>query len=546
MVVAFVTCLICSTPLIAIAITAAGSSSEAFLHLAQTVLGTAVMTTLVLLVGVGLMTAGIGVGAAWLITMCRFPGRRILEGALVLPLAVPTYIVAYTYVELLDFTGPAQSAVRAIFGYKSGREYWFPEIRSLPGAIFVMSIVLYPYVYMTARVLFAMQSGPVLEVSRTLGCGTWRLFFRVALPLARPALAVGVSLALMECLNDIGAVEFFGVQTMTFAIFDTWLNRGNLAGAAQLALILLAFVVLLITAERRGRGRQSYQASARRQQPPTPFRLGGLRAVIAFLACAGPVLAGFVFPGSLLASYASRRMDQFVSPEITSAGFNSVMVAVMTATATIVIGFGLVYAARVSRSTAVAAIGRISALGYAVPGTVLAIGVLIPLAATDNIIDGFMRQLFGISTGLLLAGSAFGIVFACSIRFLTISYGTLDSAMSKITTHMDMAARTLGRRPGQMLAEIHLPLLRGALAAAWLLVFVDTMKELSATILLRPFDFETLATFVYSQASRGVFEDAAAPALVIVLIGIIPLLLLLNAGRSAEANDQVLSASISR
>lgn len=543
---ALIVCFICSLPLIALVITAAESSAEAFLHLAETILGRAIRTTLLLLVGVGLMTAGIGVGAAWLITMCRFPGRRVLEAALVLPLAIPTYIVAYTYVELLDFTGPAQTAVRALFGFESGRDYWFPEVRSLPGAIFVMSIVLYPYVYMTTRILFVMQSAPVLEVSRTLGCGAWRLFFRVALPLARPALAVGVSLALMECLNDIGAVEFFGVRTMTFAIFDTWLNRGNLAGAAQLAVVLLIFVVFLITAERRARGRQSYQVSARRHQPPTPFPLNGWRASIAFLACLAPVLAGFVFPGSLLVSYASRRLEQFVSPAVVSAGVNSILIAVMTATAAVIIGFSLVYAARLSRSAVVASIGRVASIGYGIPGTVLAIGVLIPLAATDNAIDGFMRQVFGISTGLLLAGSGFGIVFACTIRFLTISFGTLESAMAKITTHMDMAARTLGRRPGQMLFEVHLPLLHSALASAWLLVFVDTMKELSATVLLRPFDFETLATFVYAQASRGVFEDAAAPALVIVLIGIIPLLMLLRAGRNEIINDQVLSTAISR
>jgi iron(III) transport system permease protein len=532
-------------PLIALAVISLGSSPDSFVHLAKTILGQALITTLILLIGTGLVTALVGVSTAWLITMCRFPGRGLLELALVLPLAVPTYIVAYAYVELLDFTGPAQSAVRAIFGFKSGREYWFPEIRSLPGAIFVMSAVLYPYVYMTARILFLMQSSSALEVSRTLGCGPWRLFTHVALPLARPALAVGVSLVLMECLNDIGAVEFFGVRTMTFAIYDTWLNRGNLAGAAQLALILTFFVLVLIAAERSARGRQSYHTAGRRQQPPTPFRLSGWRAWTAALACLLPVLFGFVFPALLLADYASRRLEQFTSPAVLSAGANSLSIAMITACLAVIVAFVLVYAARLSRSRTVGALGRMASVGYAIPGTVLAIGILIPLAAIDNFVDGAMRQWFGISTGLLLAGSGIAIIYACTVRFLAVSFGSVDAAMAKITDHLDMAARTLGRKPHQMLFTIHLPLLRGALASAWLLVFVDTMKELSATVLLRPFDFETLATFVYAQASRGVFEDAAAPALVIVAIGIVPLVILLRTGQS-DNDDQTFKSSRSR
>lgn len=538
-------CAFVALPVIALAVLSAGSSGAALAHLAETILAQAITTTLILLIGVGSATALIGVGTAWLITMCRFPGRGFLELALVLPLAVPTYIVAYTYVELLDFTGPAQTALRALFGFKSGREYWFPEVRSLPGAIFVMSAVLYPYVYMTARILFRMQSSTALEVSRTLGCGPRRLFTHVALPLARPAIAVGVGLVLMECLNDIGAVEFFGVRTMTFAIYDTWLNRGNLAGAAQMALILTAFVLLLIAAERAARGRQSYQTTGRRQQPPAPFILSGGRAWAASLACLLPFLLGFVFPALLLADYASRRLDQFVSADVLSAGLNSLTIATVTACFAVIIAFVLVYSARLSRSRAVSMLGRAASVGYAIPGTVLAIGILIPLAAADNFVDGVMRQAFGISTGLLLAGSGIAIVYACTVRFLAVSYGSVDAAMAKITDHLDMAARTLGRRPRQMLFEVHLPLLRGALASAWLLVFVDTMKELSATVLLRPFDFETLATFVYAQASRGVFEDAAAPALVIVAIGIVPLVTLLRTGRS-ESDAQTFNSSRSR
>ncbi len=543
--VALLICGFVAVPLIALAAISAGSSSAALEHVAATVLGRAAITTVLLLAGVGISTAVIGVGTAWLITMCRFPGRNLLQVALVLPLAVPTYIVAYTYVELLDYTGPAQTALRALFGFTSSRDYWFPEIRSLPGAIFVMSAVLYPYVYMTSRILFMMQSAAALEVSRTLGCGPRRLFTRVAVPLARPAIAAGVGLVLMECLNDIGAVEFFGVRTMTFAIYDTWLNRGNLAGAAQLALILTLFVFMLIAAERAARGRQGYHATGRRHQRPAPFQLGGWRAFAAAIACLLPVLLGFVFPAMLLADYASRRLEQFTSAAVLSAGLNSVTIATLTACLAVLMAFVLVYAARLSRSRAVGALGRLASIGYAIPGTVLAIGILIPLAAVDNFVDGVMRHLFGVSTGLLLAGSGIAIVYACMVRFLAVSHGSLEAAMSKISEHLDMAARTLGRRPGRMLFEVHLPLLQGALGAAWLLVFVDTMKELSATVLLRPFDFETLATYVYAQASRGVFEEAAAPALVIVAIGVIPLMLLLRAGQD-DRSGQAFSSSRSR
>ena len=523
-------CLFVALPLIALAVIATGSSGEAWPHLFRTVLPRAIVTTAVLITGVGVGTAAIGVGAAWLVSMCRFPGRGIFEVALVLPLAVPTYIVAYAYVEILDFTGPVQSAIRDLFGFQSARDYWFPEIRSLPGAIFVMTMVLYPYVYLTTRVLFLMQSACALDVSRTLGSGPLRLFFRVALPLARPAVAVGVTLALMECINDIGAVEFFGVRTLTFAIYDTWFNRGSLAGAAQLAMILLIVVIAIIATERAARGRQRYHITTTRYQPLARFSLTGWRAALAAFGCFAPVALGFLVPAALLADFSSRRLEQFTSPALLSAGINSLTIAILSAVAAVFLALVLVYCARLSRSSGVGMLGRFAAIGYAVPGTVLAVGILVPLAAFDNAIDAMMRSLFGISTGLLLAGSGAAIVYACTVRFLAVSHGALDAGLAKITDHLDMAARTLGRGPVRTLTAIHLPLMRPALATAALLVFVDTMKELSATILLRPFNFETLATYVYSQASRGVFEEAAPAALVIVGVGLVPLMILLRTG----------------
>jgi iron(III) transport system permease protein len=518
-----------AAPIAALAWIAAASSGGTWPHLLRTVLPGATVTTAALMAGVGTGTALIGVGTAWLVTMCRFPGRSIFQVALVLPLAVPVYIVAYCYVELMDFSGPFQTGLRALFGFRTLQDYWFPEIRGLPGAIFCMTSVLFPYVYLTVRVLFLTQSARMIDVSRTLGASPWRLFISVALPLARPAVAVGVSLALMETINDIGAVEFFGVRTLTFSIYQTWLNRSDLPGAAQLAMVLLLVVFALIAMERGARGRQRFAVTGGRHPLPE-FRLSGWRAGLAFLACFLPVLFGFLAPGWLMADYASRRLAQFADPDLHEALATSVTVAAVTALLAVLAGLILVYAARLSRSRAVAGLGRLAATGYAVPGTVLAVGILYPMAALDNGIDAAARSLFGIGTGLLITGSGGAIVYACLVRFLAIAHGTIEAGISRVTEHLDMAARTLGRTPRQVLIEIHVPLMRRALIAAALLVFVDTTKELSATLLLRPFGFETLATFIYAQASRGQFEDAAAASLLIVATGIVPLILLLGVG----------------
>jgi iron(III) transport system permease protein len=519
-------------PFAALVVIAANSSGNTWPHLLRTVLPGSALTTLLLMGGVGIGTAVIGVTTAWLVTMCRFPGRALLQFALILPLAVPVYIAAYCYVEILDFAGPIQRLVRALFGFRTLRDYWFPQIRNLPGAIFCMTAVLFPYVYLTVRVLFLTQSARIVDVARTLSAPPKRMFFKIALPLARPAIAVGVSLALMETINDIGAVDFFGVRTLTFSIYQTWLNRSDLAGAAQLALVLLLFVFALIAMERAARGRQRYTSVGGRYPLPE-FHLTGWRAALACLACLAPVLLGFVLPAWLMLDYASRRLEQFADPALRAALLHSLQVAAATAALAVIAGLLLVYAARLSRSRLVAGIGRFAGMGYAVPGTVLAVGILYPLAALDNGIDAATKALFGIGTGLLLTGSGGAIVYACLVRFLAMAHGTLEAGLARVTEHLDMAARTLGRTPRQVLLEIHVPLMRRALLAAALLVFVDTVKELSATILLRPFNFETLATFVFSKASRGFFEDASAASLVIVLAGILPLVLLLGIGAAA-------------
>jgi len=501
-------------------------ANENWPHLWSTVLPRSTWITLQLLLGVGFLTAIIGVGTAWLTTMCQFPGRTLFRWALLVPLAVPTYISAFAAVEVFDFTGPLQSGLRALFGFTSSRDYWFPEIRSLGGAIFILTFVLYPYVYLTTRVMFLTQSVNMLDVSRTLGAGPWKMFLRVALPLCRPAAAVGVTLVLMECINDIGAVEFFGVRTLTFAVYDTWLNRSSLSGAAQLACVLLIFVLGLIALERYGRKKQRFHSAGKDTYARPRLTLSGPATVLAWTACATPILIGFGLPAYVLMRFTLRRLEGFLNPALYEAAATSFILAAITALVTIVIATGLAFAARNRPSAATRAAIRFATIGYAVPGTVLAVGILIPLAGFDNMIDSLARSMFDVSTGLLLTGSSFALIYAYSARFLAVSYGTVESGMTRISPQYTMVARTLGRSELGALWRVQLPLLRPALLTASLLVFVDTMKELPATILLRPFGLETLATMVYTAASVEVFEEGAIAALAIVMVGILPVVLL--------------------
>lgn len=518
-------------PILALVIIALRGDAAVWSHLVSTVLPPSLRATTLLMLGVGLCTAVVGVASAWLVSMCRFPGRGLLEWMLLLPLAVPTYVVAYCYVELLDYVGPVQTALRNLFGFTSRRDYWFPDIRSLGGAIFLMSAVLYPYVYLTVRATFLMQSMCVLDVSRTLGASATRAFFVVALPLARPAVVVGVTLALMECLNDIGAVQYLGVRTLTVSVYTTWVNRGDLGGAAQLACAMLLVVLLLIWLERRGRRLQRFHNTARRVQPLPEHPLSGWRAAAAVAVCTLPVLAGFVFPAVYLVGAALRRGAGDFGPAYVRLVANSLGLSVCAALVAVAAALVLAYAGRLTGLRLVRAAARVASIGYAVPGTVLAIGILVPLATLDNAVDGLARQWLGLSTGLLLTGSAAALVYAYVVRFLAVSYGTVESGLDRITPSIDMAARSLGRSSGAVLREVHLPLLRPAVATGALLVFVDSMKELPATILLRPFNFDTLATHVYTYASMEMVEQGALAALTIVVAGLAPVALLARTSR---------------
>ena len=513
-------------PLVALAVIAFSGTSSNWTHLVETILPEAARVTALLMLGIALVAGTIGVVTAWLVASFEFPGRRLFSWALVLPLAVPTYIAAYCFVEFLHFAGPIQTTIRALFGFKTSREYWFPEVRSLGGAVLILSSVLYPYVFLTVRLVFVMQGRKAGDVARTLGASRLKVFVSILLPMARPAIAVGVTLALMEAINDIGAVEFLGVRTLTFAVYSTWLNRGDLEGATQIALMMLAVIVALVLVERFARRKQRFTIARADRPQPGRDRLMGWRAGLAVAACLAPILLGFGIPLFVLGNFAAKRLGDLADPQLWRALQHTIAVAVASGVLTVAAGFAMAYGIRLTGSKRLTTLVRVAALGYAVPGTVLAIGILIPLAAFDNAIDARMREWFGVSTGLLLSGSGFAIVYACFVRFMAMGHGSLESGFSKLSPHLDMAARTLGRGPGRTLQKVLLPLMRPALLTAFLLVFVDASKELSATILLRPFDFETLATFVYAQTSRSAFEDGALAALLIVLVGIVPVVVL--------------------
>lgn len=496
-------------------------------HLVDTILPVYIKTTLLLLAGVGCLSVMIGVGTAWLVTMCNFPGRRIFEWALLLPFAMPAYLIAYLYTDLLEYAGPLQTLLRDLFGWQTAREYWFPEIRSLGGAILMLTLVLYPYVYLLSRASFLEQSMSIRDASRIFGCSPLQSFYRVSLPIARPAIAVGLSLVSMETLNDFGTVDYFAVKSLSAGIYDAWLNMGNLGAAAQIATLMMVFVILLITLERIARARQRQFTNADRFGSIDRYSLPPMKAGLATLACTLPVLFGFLVPFLVLGSYAIRRLDQLGEADFLAHASHSFTLSATAALLTVTVAIILAYSKRLypaKRSLTLAA--RFSSLGYALPGAVLAIGVIIPLAAFDNSVDAFMREHFGFGTGLLLSGTPFAIVFAYCVRFLAVSTGSVDSSLAKVTPSMDMASRSLGLNPLQTLRRVHLPLIRGGLLTAVLVVFVDAMKELPATLILRPFNYDTLATYVYQYASDEMLETSALAAMLIVLVGIVPVILL--------------------
>jgi len=496
-------------------------------HLARYVLPNAMTNTVMLILGVAVMVTIIGAGCAWLVTAYDFLGRKILSWALFLPLAMPTYIVAFVWLDILHPLGPVQEMIRAAFGYSSPRQFRLPDIRSLAGAILLLGMVLYPYVYLTLRAVFVNQPAHLLEAARILGQGPWGCFLHIVLPMARPALAVGISLALLEALNDIGASEFLGVNTLTVTIYTTWVTRSDLAGAAQIACSMLGLIILIVSLEYYGRKHQRYGVS-RQMQGISPKRLRGLPAWGAVIFTASPVLFGFVLPALFLLWESFKRWPVFTpaSSNILQHLQNSLTLAFAVTVTVMGVSLFIVWFAR-ERAVRTVHMGmprllmRLSAFGYAVPGTVLAIGFLSPALMFDR----SFAKLFGLA-GLPLLSSGIILIVGCSIRFLALGIGSLDAGLSRIPPTMEQSARLLGTGGMATFYHIHLPLLKPALATGTFLVFADVMKELSTTLLLRPVNFETLSTLIYAEAARGTYEEGALAALLIVLIGVGPVMLL--------------------
>ncbi|MGE0358157.1 MAG: ABC transporter permease [Burkholderiales bacterium] len=494
----------------------------AWAHLAATVLPDYALNSLALVAMVAAGTTVVGVACAWLVANCEFPGRPALEWALALPLAMPAYVVAYAYTDALQFAGPVQSALRAAFGWSAG-DYWFPEIRSLPGAAAMFVAVLYPYVYLLARVSFLEQSPSLAEAGRTLGLPAWRAFFRVSLPLARPAVVAGAALACMETLADFGTVSYFGVQTFTTGIFRAWLSMGEPVAAAKLSLILLAFVAVLLAAERLARRRARFHDTpSSRRRARVALTPGAAAAALA--TCIAPLAAGFAIPAAILARLALQGGDEQFGSRFATLAANSFFLAAVTAAIAVALAVVMAYGARISRSRVAAAMNRFAALGYAAPGAVIAIGVLIPAARIDNLFADALSALFGLSVGLVLTGSIVALVYAYLIRFLAVALQSVESGLARITPAMEDAARSLGLGPAETLARVHLPMMRSSLVTAALLVFVDVMKELPATFVMRPFNFDTLAVQAYNLAADERLAEASTASLAIVAVGLVPII----------------------
>jgi iron(III) transport system permease protein len=493
-------------------------------HLAQTALPDYIINSLILMAGVGFGTFVLGVSTAWVTTTCEFPGRRWFEWALLLPMAIPAYIIAYTYTGLLDVAGPVQGGLRALFGWEYG-DYWFPRIRSIWGAIAMLSLVLYPYVYLLSRAGFLEQSTAVLEVSRTLGATPWETFRRVALPMARPAVIAGLLLALMETLADYGTVQYFGVSTFTTGIFRTWFGLGDAAAAAQLSAVLMSFVIALMLMERWSRKAAQYHEARTRKSLPR-HQLQGWRMAVGLVVCIVPLALGFVVPAMQLLVWAIRTAPEVVDFDFLRLTGNSLLLAASAALVTLLLGLFMAYGRRLHGNHLVNTAVRIAGMGYAIPGTVIAVGVMIPFAWLDNAVDSWMRARFDISTGLVLSGTLIALLFAYMVRFLAAALQTVEAGLTRIRPSMDDAARVLGHAPMDVLKRVHAPMLRSTILTAAILVFVDVLKELPATLVLRPFNFNTLAVRTFELASDERLTDAAASSLTIVLAGIIPVLVL--------------------
>lgn len=522
--------LLLALPVLSVLLSVLEPQQEVWRHLQQTVLADYVVNSLLLAAGTGLGALFLGTGSAWLISQYQFYGRRWLQWMLLLPLAMPAYIIAYSYTGMLDFAGPVQSQLRQWFGWSFG-DYWFPEIRSLGGATLMLAFVLYPYVYMMARTAFAEQSASLLEASRTLGLTPRQHFWQVALPLARPAILTGTALAMMEAFADYATVQYFGIPTFTTGIFRTWFGMGNAVAAAQLAALLTTFVLLLLVLEKWSRRKIRYYHQGQKHSAASLRQVGKAQQLLFCGLCLLPVVLGFLLPAWQLFAWAWQSGARMLNPAFWQLVWNSFTLAAMAALLSVILALLFAYAKRLKQDPVIRLPVQLAALGYALPGTVIAIGVMIPLAWFDRSVDLLAEQWFGVRTGLIFSGTLFALLLAYSVRFLAVSLHGIEAGLARVKPNMDHAARSMGLSPLQVLGRVHVPLLRSSVLTAALLVFVDVLKELPATLILRPFNFNTLAIRAHELASDERLADAALPALAIVLVGLLPVIIL---ARSSE------------
>jgi len=522
-------------PIAAVVLIALRPDENIWPHLVSTTLPRYFKNSVFLVVFVGIIAACVGTFTAWMVTMYRFPGSRWLEWLLLLPLAIPAYVGAYALVDFLEYAGPVQTMLRDLFGWQTSRDYWFPEIRSRAAAVIVLAAALYPYVFLLARVGFREQSGGAYEVARALGAGPVAQFFRVGLPLARPAIVAAVAIVMMETVSDFGVVSYFAVQTLTTGIFSTWLEGGNASGAAQIASIVLVLVFLLVALEKRSRGRLRFSQVARNRRAIQPNQLHGWAAWLATALCGMPFLIGFVLPVSVILAHALENSERWLDPGLHRALMSTLFVGGSAAVATVLGALVLVYGVRMTGRRLPGMVLPLTTIGYAAPGAVLGVGLLYPMSAADHAIADMIETLTGNDVGLLMTGSAFAIIYAYCVRFFAIAQAAADAALGRISPSLPMAARSLGRTAGGTLRRVHLPLIKGSVGTALLLVFVDCVKELPATLLLRPFNFNTLSTRVYEKASLEQIGDAAPAAILVILVGLAAVLLM---ARTSQGRDR--------
>ncbi|EOC1766735.1 ABC transporter permease [Vibrio fluvialis] len=519
-------------PILAIFFTAIGQTDDVFAHLMSTVMPTYAFNTVVLTLSVMAQALLFGIPSAWLMAMCRLPGEKVLQWALVLPLAIPGYIVGYIFTGWFDYAGPIQVWLREQTGWLAG-EYYFPDIRSLAGASIVLALVLYPYVYLMCRAAFMEQNVSLLQSARLLKCSPWESFRRISLPLVRPSIAVALSLVAMETVGDFGTVSYFAVNTLTTAVYDTWMNYSNLTAAAKISAVMLVIVLLLLSAERYSRRRQKLYQSQFNSHEDFRYALRGWKKWLALLWCWGLVCVAFIFPLLQLLSYAYTYFEQSWTAEFREYALNSLQVSLSAAVIGVAVALVVNFYSRLKSNRVSVALMRLSSMGYAVPGTVLAIGVMVPVLTLDHAVNDVAKAMQWGRPGLIFSGTMFAIIFALIVRFSAVAIGSIESSLNKISPSLDMAARTMGCQANAMLWRVHLPLVRRGALIAGLLVFIESMKELNAALLLRPFNFETLATYVYNYASDEHLELAALPAVLLVLVGLIPLVVV---NRSLEQN----------